>query len=490
MLLQVEKKWNDLLDECSKYRDAMGEVADNISLGTALETLWSTMETNALPAPTKMRGRKKKLGLESAASDATDSNPAESKDAAQEAAQAGVELLTDQKPDADKVTSDATDADKASATTAAEQASQVHTDEAPTADGIAEGQGVKEESQAMEADAKHSVDDAHNSNGSIKLESEGFKPASLAAVTANGSAANHTRNTDSNSGPSHLPVSNSHPPDDRPIANVNGSLILNGASTLANGHTLPGTHAQPALSQDHAAGEVPLASSTEEHKAGTDTVKAVPGLANRHEDEPLPQPGPASTMTTLAEATSVALKAAGATAAAAGLTDAQTAETLTSAASHSGADQTAPDLAQTHSDAAQAGTHGVGLAATEEHSSDTVQAAKSAIQEALKEAMAPVVAESAEVKKLKRQLLDWHMANLEFANAAVLRTLSMRSWDQDDPYEIQGSHCFLPGNSSVQLDNYIILISTKQSLRIQTLSFACVAILVLSEQSALLCPSR
>ncbi|KAL0034074.1 hypothetical protein WJX79_007286 [Trebouxia sp. C0005] len=70
---------------------------------------------------------------------------------------------------------------------------------------------------------------------------------------------------------------------------------------------------------------------------------------------------------------------------------------------------------------------------------------KRAIEEALKDAMAPVVAESAEVRKLKRQLLDWHMANLEFANAAVLRTLSMRSWDQDDPYEIQGSHCFLPG---------------------------------------------
>ena len=37
------------------------------------------------------------------------------------------------------------------------------------------------------------------------------------------------------------------------------------------------------------------------------------------------------------------------------------------------------------------------------------------------------------------------MANLEFANAQLLRRLSMRSWDQDDPHELPGAHCFLPG---------------------------------------------
>ncbi len=45
----------------------------------------------------------------------------------------------------------------------------------------------------------------------------------------------------------------------------------------------------------------------------------------------------------------------------------------------------------------------------------------------------------------ERQLLDWHMANLEFANAQLLRRLSMRSWDQDDPHEVPGAHAFLPG---------------------------------------------
>ena len=56
---------------------------------------------------------------------------------------------------------------------------------------------------------------------------------------------------------------------------------------------------------------------------------------------------------------------------------------------------------------------------------------------------APIKAE--QQGRLKRRLLDWHMANLEFANATTLHKLSMRSWDQDDPYEVQGSHCFLPG---------------------------------------------
>jgi len=39
-----------------------------------------------------------------------------------------------------------------------------------------------------------------------------------------------------------------------------------------------------------------------------------------------------------------------------------------------------------------------------------------------------------------RQILDWHFANLEFANATPLSTLSLRHWDQDDDFEFTGSH--------------------------------------------------
>lgn len=46
-------------------------------------------------------------------------------------------------------------------------------------------------------------------------------------------------------------------------------------------------------------------------------------------------------------------------------------------------------------------------------------------------------------------LLQWHMANIEFANASCLRCLSMRHWDLDDVHEHQGAHVFLPGQHLV-----------------------------------------
>mmetsp|Transcript_12455 Transcript_12455/g.41022 ORF Transcript_12455/g.41022 Transcript_12455/m.41022 type:complete len:772 (+) Transcript_12455:49-2364(+) len=48
----------------------------------------------------------------------------------------------------------------------------------------------------------------------------------------------------------------------------------------------------------------------------------------------------------------------------------------------------------------------------------------------------------------ERALLDWHIANLEYANAANLAHLSLGQWDQDDPYEMQGDHVLLPGGNA------------------------------------------
>ncbi|KAK1309590.1 hypothetical protein QJS10_CPA09g01423 [Acorus calamus] len=47
----------------------------------------------------------------------------------------------------------------------------------------------------------------------------------------------------------------------------------------------------------------------------------------------------------------------------------------------------------------------------------------------------------------ERRLLDWHLANLEYANAGCLSELSAAYWDQDDPYEMDGDHCFLVGGN-------------------------------------------
>jgi lysine-specific histone demethylase 1 len=48
----------------------------------------------------------------------------------------------------------------------------------------------------------------------------------------------------------------------------------------------------------------------------------------------------------------------------------------------------------------------------------------------------------------ERMVLDWHFANLEFSNAGCLSELSLAYWDQDDPYEMGGDHCFLAGGNS------------------------------------------
>ncbi|CAL9754074.1 unnamed protein product [Musa acuminata subsp. burmannicoides] len=50
-------------------------------------------------------------------------------------------------------------------------------------------------------------------------------------------------------------------------------------------------------------------------------------------------------------------------------------------------------------------------------------------------------------KTEERELLDWHLANLEYANAGCLSDLSLAHWDQDDPYEMGGDHCFLAGGN-------------------------------------------
>ncbi|KAK1609421.1 hypothetical protein QYE76_033094 [Lolium multiflorum] len=48
----------------------------------------------------------------------------------------------------------------------------------------------------------------------------------------------------------------------------------------------------------------------------------------------------------------------------------------------------------------------------------------------------------------EREVLDWHLANLEFSNAGCLSELSLAHWDQDDQFEMGGDHCFLAGGNS------------------------------------------
>ncbi|CAA7390842.1 unnamed protein product [Spirodela intermedia] len=51
------------------------------------------------------------------------------------------------------------------------------------------------------------------------------------------------------------------------------------------------------------------------------------------------------------------------------------------------------------------------------------------------------------VNEEEMNLFNWHLANLEYANAGLLSKLSLAFWDQDDPYDMGGDHCFLPGGN-------------------------------------------
>uniref|UniRef100_A0A5K3EIL5 SWIRM domain-containing protein n=1 Tax=Mesocestoides corti TaxID=53468 RepID=A0A5K3EIL5_MESCO len=52
----------------------------------------------------------------------------------------------------------------------------------------------------------------------------------------------------------------------------------------------------------------------------------------------------------------------------------------------------------------------------------------------------------------ERNLVDWHLANLEFANATELKNLSLLHWDQDDAFELGGPHCTVRGGFGQLLD--------------------------------------
>ncbi len=48
LITQAEKEHNTLLDECDKFREDMGEITDNISLETALETIRASRKDDAI----------------------------------------------------------------------------------------------------------------------------------------------------------------------------------------------------------------------------------------------------------------------------------------------------------------------------------------------------------------------------------------------------------------------------------------------------------
>uniref|UniRef100_A0A2M4CZ38 Putative lysine-specific histone demethylase n=1 Tax=Anopheles darlingi TaxID=43151 RepID=A0A2M4CZ38_ANODA len=70
---------------------------------------------------------------------------------------------------------------------------------------------------------------------------------------------------------------------------------------------------------------------------------------------------------------------------------------------------------------------------------ERLQANQAEIEAKIKELESEQVSE-VYLSSKDRQILDWHFANLEFANATPLSNLSLKHWDQDDDFEFIGSH--------------------------------------------------
>ena len=62
----------------------------------------------------------------------------------------------------------------------------------------------------------------------------------------------------------------------------------------------------------------------------------------------------------------------------------------------------------------------------------------------LTRALTRYMREGRPLDKSAQRALHWHLANLEFACAAPLTTVSAKDWDQDDVNEYDGDHYILP----------------------------------------------
>lgn len=82
----------------------------------------------------------------------------------------------------------------------------------------------------------------------------------------------------------------------------------------------------------------------------------------------------------------------------------------------------------------------------------------------------------------ERMLLDWHLANLEYANAAPLADLSMAFWDQDDPYEMGGDHCFIPGGNSQFVRALADGIPIFYGQNVRRIQYGCDGVMVYTEK--------
>ncbi|KAG5519152.1 hypothetical protein PMAC_002240 [Pneumocystis sp. 'macacae'] len=75
---------------------------------------------------------------------------------------------------------------------------------------------------------------------------------------------------------------------------------------------------------------------------------------------------------------------------------------------------------------------------------------------------------AADLSELDMKLLNWHYANLEYANGTNLSNLSLYHWDQDDGNEFKGAHAMVKGGYSI-LPHALALVPTPLEIRYKTI---------------------
>lgn len=66
------------------------------------------------------------------------------------------------------------------------------------------------------------------------------------------------------------------------------------------------------------------------------------------------------------------------------------------------------------------------------------------------------------------RLLNWHYANMEYANATAVHNLSLGSWDQDDGNEFSGKHTMVKDGGYMQVPRALYLFPQKLDVRFRS----------------------
>ncbi|KAK9367563.1 flavin-containing amine oxidoreductase-domain containing protein [Lipomyces kononenkoae] len=85
-----------------------------------------------------------------------------------------------------------------------------------------------------------------------------------------------------------------------------------------------------------------------------------------------------------------------------------------------------------------------------------------------------IVRQLADLTAQDLRLINWHYANLEYANATSVHNLSLGSWDQDDGNEFAGKHTMLENGGFMLVPRALYLFPTRLDVRFKS-SVKCVA---------------